>query len=146
MAQGVEFPIILHQQHLSPAQLYFPHPGEGLCSEIKPEASHVLLQASPPRVQYLGSPEQLKHRATAHFTASAQPVTCGLPHAPTSGPTTLAAQHPLAILEVLDMADGSLHTVLRAGVGLWSGQTLFSMEVACCAIALVTPGAALSAG
>lgn len=73
MAQGVEFPIILHQQHLSPAQLHFPHPGEGLCSEIKPEASHVLLQASPPRVQYLGSPEQLKHKATAHFIPLPQP-------------------------------------------------------------------------
>lgn len=43
MAQGMEFPIVLHQQHLSPAQLHFSHPGEGLCSEIKPEASHALL-------------------------------------------------------------------------------------------------------
>lgn len=43
MAQGMEFPIVLHQQDLSPAQLHFPHPGEGLYSEIKPEASHVLL-------------------------------------------------------------------------------------------------------
>lgn len=32
MAQGVEFPIVLHQQHLPPAQLHFPHPGEELCS------------------------------------------------------------------------------------------------------------------
>lgn len=42
MAQGMEFPIVLDQQHLSPAQLHFSHPGEGLSSEIKPEASHAL--------------------------------------------------------------------------------------------------------
>lgn len=43
MAQGMEFPIVLHQQHLPQAQLHFPHPGEGLCLEIKPEARHAHL-------------------------------------------------------------------------------------------------------
>lgn len=74
-------------------------------------------------------------------------MACILPsHLGPLGAPAPQAQHPLAILEVLDMADSGLHTVLRAGIGVRGGQALLSVEVAGCAIALVGPGAALPAG